>query len=164
MKLAEFYDHTCLDGGLARRRGAQVPSLSNCSGRPGLLRVKRWTCLMLLCAASLTAPITLKAQDEETTRKLWDTAFINSGSKKPPPKRPTKRSYRVATPNVPTDGVNGETVVGVTLWRLRRATATDSGERLIEHEGADAGEPRAPVIYTWLIENNMPTVVSASPT
>ena len=41
---------------------------------------------------------------------------------------------------MPTVGVNGETVVGVTLWRLRRANATDSGERLIVHEGADAAE------------------------
>ena len=59
-----------------------------------------------------------------------------------------KRSYRIATPNVPTDGVNGETVVGVTLWRLRRANQTDSGERLIVHEGADAAE--------WLPERISP--------
>jgi hypothetical protein len=122
---------------LQERIGARITSKKTYGNRPG---IKGWAFLLLLCAASLIAPITLKAQDEETTRKLWDTAFINSGSKKTPPKKTTKRSYRVATPNVPTDGVNGETVVGVTLWRLRRATATDSGERLIEHEGADAGE------------------------
>jgi hypothetical protein len=95
---------------------------------------------MALCATSITAGVTLKAQDDETTRKLWDTAFINSGSKKTLPRKATKRSYRIATPNVPTAGVDGETVVGVTLWRLRRATSTDSGERLIVHEGADAAE------------------------
>jgi hypothetical protein len=82
----------------------------------------------------------LKAQDEETTRRLWDTAFIKSGSKKSSLRRATKRSYRIATPNVPTADVNGDTVVGVTLWRLRRATSTDPGERLIVHEGADAAE------------------------
>jgi hypothetical protein len=60
----------------------------------------------------------------------------------------TKRSYRVATPDVPIDRVTGETVVGVTLWRLRRANATDSGERLIVHEGADAAE--------WLPERISP--------
>lgn len=103
------------------------------------LSVKRLVCLVALCAVSLSASVTFKAQDEETTRKLWDTAFINSGSKKTPRKR-TRRSYRIATPNVPTAGVNGETVVGVTLWRLRRATSTDSGERIIVHEGEDEAE------------------------
>jgi hypothetical protein len=105
-------------------------------------------CLLVLCAASMGAPITLQAQDDQATRRLWDTAFINSGSKRTVPRRATKRSYRVATPNVPTDGVNGETVVGVTLWRLRRANPTDSGERLIVHEGADAAE--------WLPERISP--------
>jgi hypothetical protein len=105
-------------------------------------------CLLVLCATSLAAPITLQAQDEQATRKLWDTAFINSGSKKTLPRKATKRSYRIATPNVPIDGVNSETVVGVTLWRLRRANATDSGERLIVHEGADAAE--------WLPERISP--------
>jgi hypothetical protein len=104
------------------------------------LSVKQFTCLMVLCAASFAAPATLKAQDEDTTRRLWDTAFINSGNKKSSPRKTAKRSYRVATPNVLTAGVNADTVVGVTLWRLRRATQTDSGERLIVHEGADAAE------------------------
>src|SRR5260370_38006309 len=104
------------------------------------LIVKLLLSLLSLCVVSLAAAITSKAQDEETTRKLWDTAFINTGTKKTPPRKATKRTYRIATPNVPTEGVNGETVVGVTLWRLRRANSADSGERLIVHEGADAAE------------------------
>src|SRR6185295_12120642 len=36
--------------------------------------------------------------------------------------------------NVPTNNVAPETVVGVTLWRLRPARQSDSGERLIVHE------------------------------
>ena len=103
-------------------------------------RVKQLACLIAICASSLGVPVTLKAQDEEGTRRLWDTAFINSGSKKASPKKVAKRSYRIATPNVPTANVNADTVVGVTLWRLRRATSSDSGERLIVHEGADAAE------------------------
>ncbi|MEA2204127.1 MAG: hypothetical protein QOE77_903 [Blastocatellia bacterium] len=106
----------------------------------GAAGVKRLVCLIPLLAVVLTAPMTLKAQDEETTRRLWDTAFINSANPKTPAKKTAKRSYRIATPKVPTSGVNGETVVGVTLWRLRRAAARDSGERLIVHEGADAAE------------------------
>jgi hypothetical protein len=93
-----------------------------------------------LCIVTLTASLTFKAQDDQATRRLWDTAFINSGSKKTLPRKAIKRSYRIATPNVPTDSVNGETVVGVTLWRLRRASSTDSGERLIVHEGAEEAE------------------------
>jgi len=38
--------------------------------------------------------------------------------------------------------------VGVTLWRLRRSTPTDSGERLIVHEGSEARE--------WLPERITP--------
>src|SRR5258707_559663 len=116
--------------------GAQNSNKSNCVN---FLSGKRFLFLVAFCAVSLTASLTLKAQDEETTRKLWDTAFINTGSKKPAPRK-AKRTYRVATPNVPTEGVNAATVVGVTLWRLRRAAATDSGERLIVHEGENAAE------------------------
>jgi hypothetical protein len=118
------------------------------SRNSGIRKCGYGLCLLVLCAASLAAPITLQAQDEQATRRLWDTAFINSSSKKALPRKATKRSYRIATPNVPTAGVNGETVVGVTLWRLRRANATDSGERLIVHEGADAAE--------WLPERISP--------
>jgi len=69
-------------------------------------------------------------RQEEMTRKLWDTAF-SSPSTKTTNKR---RVYRNATPNVPVNDVAPETVVGVTLWRLRRPTRTDSGERLIVHD------------------------------
>lgn len=110
--------------------------------------VKQFVWLVALCVVSLSASLTVKAQDDQATRRLWDTAFINSGNKRTLPRRATKRSYRIATPNVPTAGVNGETVVGVTLWRLRRANQTDSGERLIVHEGADAAE--------WLPERISP--------
>jgi len=78
---------------------------------------------------------------EEATRRLWDTAFINSG--KPSgksKKKPVGRSYRVTTPSVPTTAVAGDTVVGVTLWRLRRSNPADSGERLIVHDGSEAGQ------------------------
>ena len=42
--------------------------------------------------------------------------------------------YRIATPNVPVDDVAPDTVVGVTLWRLRPANRADAGERLIVHD------------------------------
>lgn len=103
------------------------------------LIVKQLGCLVAFFVLSLTVPMVSRAQDEGT-RRLWDTAFINSGSKKASPRKSTKRAYRIATPNVSTSGVNGDTVVGVTLWRLRRAVSADSGERIIVHEGSDAAE------------------------
>jgi len=85
--------------------------------------------LLVLIAVSV-----LMAQNpEDTTRKLWDTAFIGSSTAKKTTRRRAS-SYRLATPNVPTNNVAPETVVGVTLWRLRPARQTDSGERLIVHE------------------------------
>ncbi len=74
----------------------------------------------------------LAQKPEDATRKLWDTAFIASPSSKKTAAR--RRTYRNATPNVPVNDVAPETVVGVTLWRLRPANRADSGERLIVHD------------------------------
>ena len=74
----------------------------------------------------------LAQKPEDATRKLWDTAFIASSSSKKTTAR--RRAYRNATPNVPVNNVAPETVVGVTLWRLRPANQSDSGERLIVHD------------------------------
>lgn len=71
-------------------------------------------------------------KSDEMTRKLWDTAFTGSTTKKTSRRR--SGSYRLATPNVSTNDVSPETVVGVTLWRLRPARQSDSGERLIVHD------------------------------
>jgi hypothetical protein len=95
--------------------------------------------LVLLVLIALSMAVSAQ-RPEDMTRKLWDTAF-NSSSKKTTNRR---RVYRNATPNVPVNDVAPETVVGVTLWRLRRPTRTDSGERIIVHD-ADA-------ISEWLPE------------
>jgi hypothetical protein len=74
-------------------------------------------------------------QADEMTRKLWDTAFTSSSmNKKSATRRRASASYRIATPNVPVDNVAPDTVVGVTLWRLRPASRSDAGERLIVHD------------------------------
>jgi hypothetical protein len=80
----------------------------------------------------------LAQKPEEATRKLWDTAFIASSSNKKTTAR--RRAYRNATPNVPVNNVAPETVVGVTLWRLRPANRADSGERLIVHDNNATSE------------------------
>ena len=85
---------------------------------------------MSFCLVEPRSVVTAQTEDERT-RKLWDTAFISASS----PRKSSKRrsNYRVATPNIPVDNVAPDTVVGVTIWRLRPANRSDSGERLIVH-------------------------------
>ena len=71
-------------------------------------------------------------KSDQTTRKLWDTAFIESSKSRRTSKRRSR--YRIATPNVPVENVAPDTVVGVTIWRLRPASRSDAGERLIVHD------------------------------
>jgi hypothetical protein len=94
--------------------------------------------LTLLGLVLLTSGI-VGQQSDESTRKLWDTAFIARPATRTRAKR-RARSYRVATPKVPVDNVAPDSVVGVTLWRLRPAASTDSGERLIYHDDAATNE------------------------
>ena len=98
--------------------------------------MKTLTIVSLLLVLTLSASFLATAQRaDEATRKLWDTAFIIPAANKATAsrRRPGGR-YRVATPNVPIDNVAPDTVVGVTIWRLRPANRTDSGERLIVHD------------------------------
>ena len=78
---------------------------------------------------------------EDTTRKLWDTALINQpGNRAKAKAAAAKRRYRIATPAVPTTQIAGDTVVGVTLWRLRPSRSTDAGERLLVRGGSGGGQ------------------------
>src|SRR5919205_4050055 len=87
---------------------------------------------------------------EEMTRKLWDTAFSSATTKK----TGQRRAYRNATPNVPVNNVAPETVVGMTLWRLRRPTRTDSGERLIVHDDNTEWTPERISATTRLVQGD----------
>jgi hypothetical protein len=64
----------------------------------------------------------------DTTRQLWDTALIE------------KKTYKIVTPQVPVATVRPDRVVGVTVWQLREPTRSDTGERLLTHEGGEAEE------------------------
>jgi len=101
------------------------------------MRVTVGCVLLVLIAVSglLTerGSLVLAQKPEDATRKLWDTAFIASSTSKKSSHR-RRAGYRVATPNVPVDNVVPDTVVGVTIWRLRPANRSDSGERLIVQE------------------------------
>ena len=95
--------------------------------------------IIIICVAlALVAGIMAQTPDE-ATRKLWDTAFIASSTKKKTAQK-RRSAYRMATPNVPVDNVAPDTVVGVTIWRLRPATRSDSGERLIVHDDSSSQE------------------------
>jgi hypothetical protein len=88
--------------------------------------------VLLISVSFCLAEPQMAQKADEATRKLWDTAFIAASTTRKPSKRRT--SYRIATPNVPVDNVAPDTVVGVTIWRLRPANRSDSGERLIVHD------------------------------
>ena len=94
----------------------------------------------------------LAQKPEDATRKLWDTAFIASSSGKKGSTR--RRAYRIATPNVPVNNVAPETVVGVTLWRLRPANRSDSGERLIVHDDNSEWLPERISATTRLVQGD----------
>jgi len=99
---------------------------------------RRVAWLMMLCAAGSMLAVSQQPQDEETTRQLWDTAFINKGNKPAAVRRSPRRNYRIVTPNVPVMGVSADTVIGVTLWRLRPSRPGDTGERIITHDEPDS--------------------------
>jgi hypothetical protein len=83
----------------------------------------------------VTGSLVVAQKPDEATRKLWDTAFIGgAANKKKTGRRRSSSKYRIATPNVPIDDVVPESVVGVTIWRLRPAGRADSGERIIVHD------------------------------
>ncbi|MGH8526763.1 MAG: DUF4384 domain-containing protein, partial [Gammaproteobacteria bacterium] len=103
---------------------------------PRWLLIVMWT--IALSVASFLAAVAQQAQEEEATRHLWDTAFINQGNKRATARKPAKRNYRVVTPQVPVMGVSADSVIGVTVWRLRPSRSADTGERIITHDGADS--------------------------
>ncbi|HEX5964904.1 MAG TPA: hypothetical protein VFY51_03200 [Pyrinomonadaceae bacterium] len=96
---------------------------------------------VLLCL--ITASLVVAQKSDEATRKLWDTAYIAPAGRKSTAQRRSRSKYRIATPNVPIDNVVPESVVGVTIWRLRPAGRADSGERIIVHD-ADAAKEYVP--------------------
>lgn len=101
-----------------------------------------WLRAVVMCALALLfsslAATTQHGQHEETTRKLWDTAFSATKKSARSGRSSTRRVYRVATPRVSPVDVPGDSVVGVTVWRLRPSIEADKGERIIVHEGPDA--------------------------
>lgn len=106
-----------------------------------MIRIMRFATVLFSCVLCVVA--TAEAQSsEDATRRLWDTAFAKPAKDKRPVtrRRTAARSYRIATPGVPVNNVAPDTVVGITVWRLRPATRADAGERIIVHDDAAAKE------------------------
>lgn len=96
--------------------------------------------LLLTFGVALISGAVSYTQDEGPTRHLWDTAYIKKASGPAAGRKSVKRSYKIATPNVPVEGVSPDAVIGVTIWRLRPARSAESAERIIVHEQAGATE------------------------
>src|SRR5262245_60234520 len=64
---------------------------------------------VLLFGISVAAMISIEVshtQDEGPTRHLWDTAYIKKSASPAPGRKSVKRSYKIATPNVPVESVS----------------------------------------------------------
>lgn len=94
---------------------------------------------MALTLACLVAAVAQQQGEQETTRHIWDTAYIDQGNKAAT-RKPARRNYRIVTPQVPVVGVTPDTVIGITLWRLRPSRKADAGERIITHDGPESIE------------------------
>ncbi len=99
---------------------------------------KSWLSLVLfslvICTPVLMAVTVAAMQQNEPTRRLWDSEFIKKSKQTATKTPPYKRKYRIATPQIPIDRVEGDTVIGITLWRLRPAVATDDKQvRILKH-------------------------------
>lgn len=90
--------------------------------------------IAIIAFCILIVPSDLRAQ--ETTRRLWDSEFFKPRNKPSAAPSKPRRRYRITTPAITPDSVAGDTVIGVTLWRLRPATARDDKQatvRLLKH-------------------------------
>src|SRR6476661_2260966 len=95
--------------------------------------------LAVIAIAILSAAV--YAQQPDTTRDLWDTAFVQ---KRPPAKTNVKRAqpvrYRLVSRNTlppAVDARSASAVVGVTIWRLRPSKRSDDQavRQLVHQEG-----------------------------
>src|SRR6266542_1588467 len=104
-----------------------------------------WMTLLFIATANfcLTGVSTVRAQDENAPRRLWDGAFLKkrAEAKTSAPVRKTT-AYRRATPknpaaqNLPAEQAEGE-MIGLTIWRLRPSRPADTRDaRLLLEEGS----------------------------
>lgn len=90
----------------------------------------------MICFASLPGAF---AQQPETTRDIWNTAYGSdtptSSGRKSGGKTPVIKRYRNLTPQVSAKSVAADTVLGVTVWKLRSPKPGEPGERILIQSG-----------------------------
>src|SRR5262249_34821628 len=94
------------------------------------------TLIVLLGLTAIAVPL----QNDPTTRRLWDTDYLKTKSTPSVSKTTApKHRYRIITPQSPAQQVAGDTVLGITLWRLRPSRVTDDKEvRILKHNKDNA--------------------------
>jgi hypothetical protein len=86
---------------------------------------------------------------QEESRRIWPEEYTKSESSvKPKVVHSKKPAYKIATPNVVVENVTPETVVGVTIWKLRAAeegsaATMNGGDSKWTAERVEAGSPLA---------------------
>jgi hypothetical protein len=110
----------------------------------------RWVllaCVVTLGIESLIVAATSPIQDE-SERRIWDTIYQSRPKPKTPSRKPTtKPVYRRKSPTL-----TANEVVGITIWRLRPATASDRGERLLEHPASETPAAGPSQVTAWIPE------------
>ena len=66
---------------------------------------------------------------EDETRRIWAEEYIKKDAAAPAPtvKQAKKPQYKVATPKIAAEKVNQESVVGITIWKLRAPRDGETG-------------------------------------
>jgi hypothetical protein len=106
-------------------------SLKQLIANPRLILLPR---VFALCAGVAIAISAAKAQDDTTSRRFWPPSFRPTPAT-PAPDQKTSR-YKRTTPPLPKKVASTapmrDTVVGITVWRLRPAQQTDDARILVK--------------------------------
>ncbi len=91
---------------------------------------------MTACSLLLLIGHAATQRDESGTRRLWDNEFLKPRIKATGGKPTTpKPRYQVVTPKIPAKDVSGDSVLGITIWRLRPSTVKDDPAlRILKHK------------------------------
>jgi len=123
------------------------------------LQVTGLVMLLSLCSLLMAPARSAQEEQEDAARRLWNKKFVEAradakktpaksqtgGSTRPTATQPKTEANAVTPSGATTEVVQGE-LIGITLWRLRAATARDdqSKPRLLVQKDAAASGPYLP--------------------
>jgi hypothetical protein len=109
----------------------------------------RWRALSLLLISCALLAAAMPQEEDDVTRRLWNKQFLKAReeAKKPKPSAQAQKTKTkppvTAKPGANPGAAGSETVdgelIGVTIWRLRRALADDD-RILVQKNGATTGQ------------------------